>query len=358
MAAHVLLALEWYDYRLHRGVARVAARCGWHLACPSGAPGFQPVPEGWRGDGAITLAGDRWLARLRRRGVPLVDVGLGAAARVPRTVVDNAAVAALAHRHFRSRGWRRFGCVTVPGVRMFTERAQAFAALLADEGLACPCWTPAELARALPAAAPVALFAVQDGLGAEALAQAARAGLAVPGQVAVLGVDDVDLICEALPVPLASVDTDQEGLGTAAAERLAGLLAGRPDDGALVRHPPRRVVERRSAEALAATHPGLRAALALAHAEPACGVRALARAAGLSAQGLDLVCRRELGRGPGALLRELRLRLAGDHLAGGAGLAVAARRAGLASASGLCALVRRARGETPAAWRRRLRAGG
>lgn len=356
MATAVLLALEWYDYRLHRGVARVAARAGWHLTCPSGTPGFTPLPRDWRGQGAITLASDRWLTRLRRRGVMVVDIGLSASTAVPRTVVDNAAAAELAFRHFRTRGWHRLACITQPGVRMFDERATAFAALCAAAGLACPCLTPAELVRRLPAlapsdAAPLALFAVQDSLGAQTLALLRAAGLDVPRQVAVLGADDVDLVCEALPVPLASVDTDQEGLGEAAAERLLRLLAGEPDDGALVRHAPRGITLRASAEALGTAHAGLRAAIALARRQPACGVHAMARAAGLSPQGLDLVCRRELALTPGALLRTERLRLAGEQLVAGASLATAAHAAGIATASSLCAMVKRAHGMTPEAWR-------
>jgi len=347
----VLLGLEWYDYRLHRGVARVAARYGWHLTCPSGSPGFQPVPDDWRGAGAITLASDRWLRPLRRRGVSIVDVGLSASTRVARTVVDNQAVAALAHAHFRQRGWRRFACLTHQGGRMFDERAAAFTALLTNDGLTCATWSVADLPRLLLPAAPIAVFAVQDALGAQAIAAARRAGLAVPTQVAVLGVDDVDLVCQALPVPLASVDTDQEGLGVAAGERLARMLDGKPDDGALIRHAPRTVVVRASAEALGTDHPGLRRALELAHAQPACGVRALAAAADLSAQGLDQVCRRELDENPGTLLRRLRLETAKRHLDDGASVREAAEAAGFASASSLCALVRRETGLTPLRWR-------
>jgi LacI family transcriptional regulator len=348
---NILLALEWYDHRIHRGVARVAARYGWHLTCPSGQPGFQPVPEGWRGDGAITLLGDRWMGRLLRRRVPLVDIGLTATARVPHTVVDNAAAAALAHAHLRSRGWRRFACLSSPGVAMFDERSDAFVARLAAEGLPCPLWTTAGLAKRLRQAAPLALFAVQDALGADAIAAALGAGLRVPEDVAIMGVDDCDLICEALPVPLASVDTDQDGLGVAAAERLARILAGRPDDGAMLRHPPRAVLARPSAEAYGTTHAGLRTALDLARRQPACGVRALAGAAGLSAQGLDLVCRRELGVNPGTMLRRLRLDGARRLLDDGRPVRAVAEALGLASASGLCALIRRETGQTPRRWR-------
>jgi LacI family transcriptional regulator len=283
-----------------------------------------------------------------------VYVGLSAVSRVARTVVDNAAVAQLAYEHFYARGWRRFACVTLPDARMFAERVQAFQARCRADDLPCSLLSANNLTpRQLRAVAPCAVFAVQDGLGADGIAAAQRAGLAVPEQFAVIGVDDVDLICEALPVPLASVDTDQEGLGVAAAERLARLLAGEADDGVCHRHPPRHVVVRASADVLGTEHAGLRAALALVQRDPACGVRAMAAAAGLSAQGLDKACRREFGLSPGVLLRQARLQRAERALASGATVAEAAQQAGIGSASTLCATLRRTRGVTPATWRAR-----
>ena len=357
MPHNVLLALEWYDYRFHRGVARVAAREGWHLTSPSGRPGFQPVPEDWRGTGAITLAGDVWLNRLRQRNVAVVDIGLTGSRQVPRTVVDNAAVAALAYAFLRERGWQSFIALGGWGKsRMLIERVDAFARLATAEGLACDQIQIEDLRPRL-GQGRVAIFAAQDVLGAQAQAVARDLGLRVPEDIAILGVDNNDLVCEALPVPLASVDTDQEGLGVAAAERLARLLAGHHDEGALVRHPPRGVVARASAEAFGTDHPGLQAALALARQNPACGVRALALAAGLSPQGLDLAFHRDLGLAPGTFLRRQRLRVAEDALAAGASLEDAAARAGLATASGLCALMRRERGVTPAQWRTREQRG-
>ena len=31
---HILLLLEWYDYRIHKGVAEMARKYGWQLNCP------------------------------------------------------------------------------------------------------------------------------------------------------------------------------------------------------------------------------------------------------------------------------------------------------------------------------------
>jgi LacI family transcriptional regulator len=361
----VLLALSWYDHRLHRGVAAIAARFGWQLDCPTLAPGWQAVPRGWRGDGAISLlSGSDQLRRLRRACPMVVDIGLAPGLDLSRTVVDNAAIARLAFVHFRERGYSNLAVLSPVGVPMFEERVASFLAAARMAGCNCTRIAPAQsagrdawrrdaglLGRQLAALPhPLAVYAVQDSIGALAIRAADAAGLAVPGDVAVLGSDDQELICTALPVPLASVDSDQEGLGRAAAERLANMLAGRPDDGRLRRHPPRAVTVRASAEALGTTHPGLRMALERARMDPACGVRTLAMTAGFSPQGLDKACRRELGEAPGALLRRLRLEAAQRALAGGAGLVDAARSAGLSSSGALCGLFRRSLGTSPGAW--------
>lgn len=369
----VLLALGWYDHRLHRGVATIAARLGWQLDCPSLAPGWQAVPSGWHGDGAISLLSDRvQLRRLRRACPAVVDIGLTPGLDLVRTVVDNNAIAGLAFAHFRERGYRNLAVLIPDGSSMFEERAVAFMRAARQAGCACvrirpptstrsDAWqrdtrTLGRMLAALPR--PLAVFAVQDSIGALAIRAASAVGLVVPTDIAVLGCDDQELICNALPIALASVDSDQEGLGHAAAERLARLMAGQPDNGALQRHPPRTVTVRASAESLGAVHPGLRSALELIRRNPACGVRALAAAAELSPQGLDKVCRRELGESPGFVLRRARLEAAQRALAGGGTLAIAARAAGLTGAGSLCGLFRRAIRQSPGAWIRSRRQTG
>jgi LacI family transcriptional regulator len=368
----VLLALDWYDHRLHLGVVEVAAREGWMVECPALSPGAEPVPRGWRGDGVICLANRtqtiRAVAALHRRGVAVVDIGLGKGlpASVPRVVVDNAAIADLAYAHLREHGFRSLAVLGSGGVSMFDERISAFQDRAAADGLPCPhlwveigrgrdAWqqqaaTLGRLLADLPR--PVGCFAVQDAHGAEVLRAAMAAQLRVPDDVAVVGVDDQELVCLALPIALSSVDSDQYGLGQTVAVRL-GQAMSHPSETApsITRWPPKAVIIRASSDGLGTTHLGLRAAMALARKAPSCGVRALAKAAGLSIQGLDLVCRRELGEAPGHLLRRLRVAAAHRALAGGASLAEAATSAGLPSAGSLCGLFRRSVGRTPASHR-------
>lgn len=88
---------------------------------------------------------------------------------------------------------------------------------------------PAELSEwlvGLPK--PCGIFAVNDRVGCCAVSSAVKAGVSVPHDVAVVGVDNEVRQCEASPVPLTSIPQDNEGGGWMAAQLLDDLMAGRP----------------------------------------------------------------------------------------------------------------------------------
>src|ERR1051325_2442451 len=45
----VLLALGWYDHRVHQGIANYAQQHGWHLSVD--VTKEKVIPWGWQGDG-------------------------------------------------------------------------------------------------------------------------------------------------------------------------------------------------------------------------------------------------------------------------------------------------------------------
>ena len=59
----------------------------------------------------------------------------------------------------------------------------------------------------------IGFFAFEDAMGAELISLLLKHELRVPENVAVLGVDNDDLINSGLTLGLSSVDTDLEGLG-------------------------------------------------------------------------------------------------------------------------------------------------
>ena len=67
----VLLALCWYDYRIHRGVARYAREHGWLLHSEMGHTGV--IPWGWQGDGVICATGGGNIHAVYRKFIQGLD---------------------------------------------------------------------------------------------------------------------------------------------------------------------------------------------------------------------------------------------------------------------------------------------
>lgn len=73
---------------------------------------------------------------------------------------------------------------------------------------------------------PVGVFAAYDDRAAQVLEACHEAGLAVPDEVAVIGVDNDETLCTNTTPPLSSVQPDHEAMGRLAVERLAALMGG------------------------------------------------------------------------------------------------------------------------------------
>jgi LacI family transcriptional regulator len=97
---------------------------------------------------------------------------------------------------------------------------------------------------------PGALFACNDTVGLKAAAAAPRLGIEVPADLALLGLDSEDILCELSVPPLSSIALDLERIGWEAAKAQASLMDARPGRTAAVVSPPE-VVERESTRTLA-----------------------------------------------------------------------------------------------------------
>src|SRR5436305_1131270 len=188
---------------------------------------------GWKGHGVIARVENAAIAAaVRRLKRPAVDVS---AARLlpelPWVETDDEAIARAAADHLLARGLRHFGYCGVDRFNWSRWRREAFHRYLAGAGLTCgdgPAGGTRELAewvRALPK--PAGVFACYDIRGREVLDACRLAEVEVPHQVAVIGVDDDELLCEPSDPPLSSVVPDTRRAGWVAAELLDGWMAGR-----------------------------------------------------------------------------------------------------------------------------------
>ncbi len=274
----VLLALAWYSVAIHRGITRFAHDAGWIV--DGGYVRGGVIADKWRGQGVIAVLGvDKSMdATVKRMGVPVVNVGYNAPPGVPSVASDSAAVGRMAAEHFISRGFRHFAFFETRQLPGEVIRRDGFEQTLKQagyevhriglptarlSGMKTSGLTPEQIVgrqlMALPK--PVAVTAEYDDLAIEVIDAALAAGLRVPEQVAVLGVDNDDLLCPLASVPLSSIDNDEDRIGYEAGRLLERILDGEtpPDRPVLI--PPRSVIVRQSTNILAIPHEHVAGAL-------------------------------------------------------------------------------------------------
>lgn len=318
---------------------------GWEVET---LPRYQPntialAMEKERLDGAIIgFCADEAMATLHRTSVPAVFLRYDDV--VPRRRRRRLAVLHLdftelgraAARHFLDvGGYRAFAFVEAThDPRWSRERGDAFRDAVAKRGLPFFRFSAAEgvyqaaLAnrreisdiaewlRGIPK--PCGVLAATDERARDTLLACREAGLQVPRQAAILGVNNDEFLCRHIFPNLSSIPQDDAGVGRMAAETLQALFDGRAENRDI-----RYAVGALPVAARASTAPpspgGMLVSRALdwidANACGGAGVRDVVRALGVSKSLLDLRFR-ELGAGTvlGALterrLREVRRRLA------------------------------------------------
>lgn len=220
----------------------------WTISLVEAGRGAAPPQwlKGWKGDGIIARIENAAIAKaVAAAHLPAVDVS---AARLlpelPWLETDDRAIAHTAAEHLRERGFREFAYVGDARFNWSRWRHDAFAAHLMGHGLRCrdfaavskagrtgdaPDWE-SELAelmgwlKSLPK--PIGVFAGYDIRGVQVLEACRRLELAVPDQVAVLGVDNDELLCDLADPPLSSVIPDVRRTGYEAASLLDRMMRG------------------------------------------------------------------------------------------------------------------------------------
>ncbi len=235
------------------GFAQAASEQGYKVLFETippgeGAASFTSLLQERHVDG-IALSGprsdDHDLRNLHASGAPIVLLGQLPGSNLSFVDVDNRGGAALATQHLLDLGHRQIGLITNadPVYTASADRLAGYRQALEAAGRPFnPAWvrhgnfTPqsgGEAMTALLEAVPglTAVFVASDTVALGALHALRRAGRAVPGDVAVVGFDDVPM-AEYLDPPLTTVRLPAYGLGWGAGELLTRRLAGEE-----IRHP-------------------------------------------------------------------------------------------------------------------------
>lgn len=374
VAPHVALLVETSlasGRDILRGIARyVREHQPWSLYHePHGLE--KSVPRwlrAWKGDGIIARIGSRRMAQqLAATGIPVVDVlGLVPGLRFPLVHVDNGAIGRMAAEHLLERGLRHFGFFGIRAESWSDQRYAGFAAAVAGVQGEVPIyqlsrdnsgkrsWERAEnkLARwisTLPK--PVGVLVCSDQRGPQLLEACRRAGAAVPDEVAVIGVDNDEPLCEVSLPPLSSVEAAHTRVGYQAAAVLDGLLRGLAAPRKPLLIEPRQIIARPSTDMLAVGDPVIAAALRLIRDNAATGLRvaAIARQVGLSRSVLQRRFRAVLKRSVHQEILAARIKRARELLVRtDLPLAQVAERAGFKHQEYMGAIFRARVGQTPA----------
>jgi LacI family transcriptional regulator len=287
----------------------------------------EPAPmwlKKWHGDGIIARIESAAIAEaVVASGLPAVDVS--AARYVPElhyVETDDGAIARLAAEHLLLRGFRHFGYCGDPRFNWSNWREEHFERLIAEAGFDCRIYrsrprrrgvAPWEQERADIAAwirslaKPVGVMACYDIRGREVLDVCRQLGASVPDEVAVIGVDNDELLCDLADPPLSSVIPDTHRTGYEAARLLDLLMAMKK--GTVPNHSelptahlikPLGIRTRDSTDVLATDDSDLSAAVRFirAHATQGIKVEDVLRAVPLSRRVLESRFQKLLGRTP------------------------------------------------------------
>ena len=184
-----------------------------------------------------------------------------------------------------------------------------------------PSWNDAQQDRPVRAflrklGRPAAVMACND-LMARVLADAcADLKLIIPDEVALVGVDNSESLCESDQVTLSSVDPDLERLGHEAGRLLHDAMQRRSAKPPTVLVPPRGVTQRRSTNPAAFDDPEIAAAARYIR-ESACDgitVEDVCKRLSISRRQFERRCLAVLGHLPGEEIRRLRIARAKDLL--------------------------------------------
>ena len=286
-----------------RGITRFAQANGWFITIDD----RDHPPADWRGDGVLATIGPGrdalldFVRRARRRGTPVVDLTCALPSlRVPRVCGDNLAIGRLAAEHLREHGFRRAAWFSSKWSPVHAGRFDGFAQNGFPDATRLVGLDRPALAKELAALPkPLAVFAYSDNDASRVLNACRDARIAVPEEVAILGVDDNEFICLNQATPLSSVRHDLERVGYEGAARLHALMAGKKS--AAFAHPllvpPQGVAVRRSTQIEATENPLMQRAFAILRRDLAksTGIAQIADELGVSRGELSQVARRELG---------------------------------------------------------------
>lgn len=325
---------------------------------------------GHKMDGCIVEAHNQSvLDILSKTGKPVVNLSSLESA-FPTIQYDEHAVGSMAADYFSTRGFRRFSCIYREDRPNEHRRMEGFCEWLSSHGLACTTIKiqSSETRQGLQdhrqmiteglksQQTPMAIFCTADYIGIWITEVCHEEGIKVPDHVAILGVDNDEILCSLTYPPLSSIAVPQEPAGAYALEIMGHLLRGRslPKMKLLK---PLWVVTRQSTDLFAVDDPDLAAALRFIsdHADQPINLPDIFEKVMVSRRSLERRFVDRLGRTPAEEVRRVHLERAKTLLATTDwSVTKVAEKSGFSSAIWMSSVFRKQLNTTPAAYRRQV----
>ncbi len=368
----VLGTSEGWSRGILRGLSSISQGSGWQLIHYHPSADLDWLSREWAP--AVAVIGPEATGRvLEALSCPVVSVNLDRSPdRIASVWPDEEHIADLALRHLSSRGLEHLTTFRFSTLAFALARVRAFEVRARDAGARLapgfgpdpadprrPAEDPTQLVawlRALPR--PCGVFACCDAWGRVVARYARAAGLRVPEDLALVGVDNDPVECELIMPPLSSVAVPWHLLGEEAAKLVRLALAGKDIQRKRRVVSPVDVVARRSSDVLAVDDPLVRGAVGWIreHAAQRLSVPMVSSAVTSSRQRLERRFRAALGRTVQQEIRRARVEAVKGVLRSTAlELGEVAKQTGFASAALLSVVFQREIGMPPGAYRRRMR---
>jgi LacI family transcriptional regulator len=323
-----------YDLKVMTGVAAYLQESGnYSVYIEENALKDQRLPDlrSWNGDGIVADFDHPAVAKaVAQSKLPVVGFGSGYGwyvqeSSIPYFFTNNKAIATMAADHLLARGFRHFaysGYAQTPINGWSEERKQAFGRHLNERGFSCEVYQPhyktshrwASVQRSLgkwlmSLPKPLGVMAANDNRARHVLEACRASGIRVPQDVAVIGVDNDELLCQLSSPPLSSVEQGAKRIGYNAAALLDQLMCGnKPPQGRFVIDPSG-IIIRESTDVLAIDDPAVARAMAFIqeHAFDGINVPDVVSATAISRSGLETRFGRALGYTVRTAIRQVQL---------------------------------------------------
>jgi LacI family transcriptional regulator len=331
--------------------------------------------KAWRGDGIIAETLTKKEDRVARQlGLHVVSLsGSLPESDLPRVISDHRAIGCLAAEELLHCEIRRFAYYGLKDVWYSEQRCRGFVERIEREGFECSVLQAAstlegkatwhgwldELQQWLTTIQPpFGLMAVNDHRARMAVNACRQIGLYVPHDVAVVGVDNDPIACEASHPTLTTVARNDERIGYQAAKLLDQLMSGKRPSRSTVLVPPVGVVSRDSTDMVAVDDPKLSQAVQFIrqHLSEPFNVDDLLRQVAVSRRWLEYRFRDRFGRSPHDYISEARVERAKRLLEQTPKLHLneIAKISGFTDSRNLRLVFHRQTGMTPAEYRRQV----